>query len=164
MSSGRFHARASEILEEFEIPLRDTTQIVATLTSAQRGLLALAMALIRRPRLLLLDEPTAALGTAETADVERLLERVRRAGIAVVLATRDIRQIYRIADRIVVLRNGRVVAQIEPSSSSRVSPSRISVSPGSVPIAVGMRRATSSMTPSTPTTGVGMIAVVPVWL
>jgi signal transduction histidine kinase len=117
MSSGRFHARAAEILHEFGIPLHDTTQIAGSLASGQRGLLALAMALVRRPRLLLLDEPTAALGAAETADVERLLERVRRDGVAVVLATGDIRQMFRVADRVVVLRHGRVAAQIEPSDS-----------------------------------------------
>jgi signal transduction histidine kinase/ABC-type branched-subunit amino acid transport system ATPase component len=117
MSSGRFHARAAEIFQEFGIPLHDTTQIVGSLANGQRGLLALAMALVRRPRLLLLDEPTAALGAAETADVERLLERVSRSGISVVLATRDIRQMFRVAHRIVVLRHGRVVAQIEPSGS-----------------------------------------------
>ncbi|SKS12455.1 Uncharacterised protein [Mycobacteroides abscessus subsp. abscessus] len=55
-------------------------------------------------------------------------------------------------------------AQIDPSNSSAVSPSRISVSPGSVPNPVGMRRFTSSITPSTPTTGVGRMGVVPVWL
>jgi signal transduction histidine kinase len=117
MASGRFHARAAEILAEFGIPLHDTTQLAGRLASGQRGLLALAMALVRRPRLLLLDEPTAALGAAETADVERLLERVRRDGIAVVLATGDIRQMFRIADRVLVLRHGRVAAQIEPSNS-----------------------------------------------
>jgi signal transduction histidine kinase/ABC-type branched-subunit amino acid transport system ATPase component len=117
MSSGRFHARAAEILHEFGIPLHDTTQIAGSLASGQRGLLALAMALVRQPRLLLLDEPTAALGAAETADVERLLERVRHDGIAVVLATGDIRQMFRVADRVVVLRHGRVAAQIEPSNS-----------------------------------------------
>ena len=117
MSSARFHAHAAEILAEFGIPLHDTTQLVGSLTSGQRGLLALAMALSREPRLLLLDEPTASLGAAETADVERLLERVRRAGIAVLLATRDIRQMFRVADRVVVLRHGRVVAEIGPSDS-----------------------------------------------
>ena len=54
---------------------------------------------------------------------------------------------------------GSTCDQIEPSNSSWVSPSRISVSPGSRPRPVGMRRCTSSITPSTPTTGVGRIGV-----
>jgi D-xylose transport system ATP-binding protein len=92
LSSARFHGRAARILNDLGIPIADTTQLVGTLSSGQRGLLALAMALIREPRLLALDEPTAALGVAETAEVERLLERVRRSGIAVLLASRDIGQ------------------------------------------------------------------------
>jgi signal transduction histidine kinase len=117
LSDKRFHARAAEILEEMDVPIRDTTQIVATLSRGQRGLLALVLALIREPRLLVLDEPTAALGLAETATLERLLERSRRAGAGVLLATRDIGQMFRVADRILVLRHGRAVAQIEPHDS-----------------------------------------------
>ncbi len=90
---------------------------MSTLSSGQRGLLAMAMALVNRPRLLVLDEPTSSLGVAETAEVERLLERLSNAGIAVLIATRDIRQMFRIADRIVVLRHGRVVTEIEPPES-----------------------------------------------
>jgi signal transduction histidine kinase/ABC-type branched-subunit amino acid transport system ATPase component len=117
LSSTRFHRRAAEILDELGIPLADTTQLVGTLSSGQRGLLALAMALVREPRLLVLDEPTWALGVAETIEVESLLERVRRAGIAVLLASRDIGQMFRVADRIIVLRHGRVVAKIKPQDS-----------------------------------------------
>ncbi len=117
LSDKRFHARAAAILEQLDVPIPDTTQIVATLSSAQRGLLALALALIREPRLLVLDEPAATLGLAETATLERLLERSRCNGAGVLVATRDIGQMFRIADRVVVLRHGRAVAQIEPQDS-----------------------------------------------
>lgn len=117
LSSTRFHRRAAQILDDLEIPLADTTQLVGALSSGQRGLLALAMALVREPRLLVLDEPTAAIGVAETAEVEHLLERARRSGIAVLLASRDIGQMFRVADRIIVLRHGRVVAKIQPHDS-----------------------------------------------
>jgi signal transduction histidine kinase len=117
LSSTRFHGRAAEILDDLGIPIADTTRLVGTLSSGQRGLLALAMALVRKPRLLVLDEPTAAIGVAETAAVERMLERVRRSGMAVLLASRDIGQMFRVADRIIVLRHGRVVAKIQPLDS-----------------------------------------------
>jgi signal transduction histidine kinase/ABC-type multidrug transport system ATPase subunit len=114
---GRFYAHAAEILDELEIPIRNPAQMVSTLSTGERGLLALATALTRRPRILVLDEPTAALGLAETAQVERLLERVRRSGVGVLIATRDIGQMFRIADRVIVLRHGRVVTELEPQSS-----------------------------------------------
>ncbi len=77
LSDKRFHARAAAILADFDVPIHDTTQIVATLPSAQRGLLAVVMAMISEPRLLVLDEPASVLGLAETATLERLLERCR---------------------------------------------------------------------------------------
>jgi signal transduction histidine kinase/ABC-type multidrug transport system ATPase subunit len=117
LSDRRFYARAAEILADLEIPITDTTRIARTLPSSQRGLLALAMALLREPQLLLLDEPTAKLGAAETAVLERLVGRVKRSGVSVLLATRDIGLMFRIADRVVVLRNGHMVAQLRPVDS-----------------------------------------------
>jgi signal transduction histidine kinase/ABC-type multidrug transport system ATPase subunit len=114
---GRFYAHAAEILEELEIPIGNPAQMVSTLSTGERGLLVLGMALIRRPSILVLDEPTAALGLTETASVERLLERVRKSGTGVLIATRDIGQMFRIANRVVVLRHGRVVTELEPQDS-----------------------------------------------
>jgi signal transduction histidine kinase/ABC-type multidrug transport system ATPase subunit len=116
-SPSRQHAVAREILEELGIPIRDTTQMVGSLAGAQRQLLAIATAMGRRPRLLLLDEPTAALGLVESAQVEALITRLLARGTTIVLATRDIEQMFRIAGRIVVLRHGRVVAEAEPATS-----------------------------------------------
>lgn len=117
LSSKRFYERAAQILDEFELPIADITQRAGTLTGGQRGLLALAMALLRKPRVLVLDEPTAAMGLAEAAQLERVLERVRQSGVAVLLATRDVGQMFRVAGRVVVLRHGRVVAEIQPQDS-----------------------------------------------
>ena len=116
-SPSRLHAVAREILDELDIPIRDTTRMVRSLTGAQRQLLAIATAMGRRPRLLLLDEPTASLGLLESAQVEALIVRLLARGTTIVLATRDIEQIFRLAERIVVLRHGRVVAEAEPESS-----------------------------------------------
>jgi signal transduction histidine kinase len=116
-SSKRFYDQARELLETLDIPIENVMQRADTLGGGQRGLLALAMALIRQPRLLVLDEPTAAMGISETAEFERQLERVRQSGIAVVLATRDVGQMFRIGGRIVVLRHGRVVTEIKPQDS-----------------------------------------------
>jgi signal transduction histidine kinase len=117
LSTKRFYERATQILDELEIPIGNVNQRAGTLSGGQRGLLALAMALLREPRVLVLDEPTAAMGLSEAAQLERLLERIRHSGMAVLLATRDVGQMFRVASRVVVLRQGRVVAEIQPQDS-----------------------------------------------
>jgi signal transduction histidine kinase len=116
-SSKRLYEQARALLDALGIPIENVMQRADTLSSGQRGLLALAMALIRQPRVLLLDEPTAAMGISETAEFERQLERIRSSGVAVLLATRDVGQMFRLADRVVVLRHGRVVTEIRPQDS-----------------------------------------------
>jgi hypothetical protein len=68
-----------------------------------------------RPDLLILDEPTAALGVAESAQVEELIASLHRRGTTILLVSHDIEQMFRLADRIVVLRHGRVVADANPA-------------------------------------------------
>jgi signal transduction histidine kinase/ABC-type multidrug transport system ATPase subunit len=114
LSDIRLHTTAKSILAEYQIPLRDTTRAVGTLSGGQRQLVAVARAMARLPRLLLLDEPTASLGVAETAQVEELISRLRERGATIVLACHDIDQMFRLADRIVVLRHGRIAADVVP--------------------------------------------------
>ncbi len=110
VSKSRFHAKAAELLAELGVPISDTTRTVSALPKGQRHLLAVSKVMSRGPRVLLLDEPTAALGASETWHVEELIRHARDAGRAVLVVTRDIDQMLRIADRIIVLREGRVVA------------------------------------------------------
>jgi signal transduction histidine kinase/ABC-type multidrug transport system ATPase subunit len=114
LSDIRLHTNAAAVLADYQIPLRDTTRSVGTLSGGQRQLVAVARAMARLPRLLLLDEPTASLGVAESAQVEELIGRLRERGTTIVLACHDIDQMFRLADRIVVLRHGRVVADVVP--------------------------------------------------
>lgn len=117
LSEARFHAAAAALLERLHIPRLDTTQAVSSLSGGQRQLLAVARALRDEPRLLILDEPTAALGVNESAEVESLILGLRQQGVAIVLVSHDIEQLFRMADRIVVLRNGAVVADVDPLSA-----------------------------------------------
>ena len=97
-------------LNELGIPLRDPDQAAATLSGGQQQALAIARAVHRGARVLILDEPTAALGVAQRALVMDLVRRVRDRGVAVVLITHDPAQAEALADLRVVLERGRVVS------------------------------------------------------
>jgi signal transduction histidine kinase/ABC-type multidrug transport system ATPase subunit len=117
LSDTRFHSGAAELLSELGIPLKDTTRSVRWLSGGQRQLVAVARAMGRRPRLLALDEPTSALGVKEAAQVEELIMSLREQGRTILLACHDIDQMFRLADRIVVLRQGRIVADLRPADT-----------------------------------------------
>jgi len=87
---------------------------VRGLSRGQRQLVALGRALMCAPRLLLLDEPTASLGVAETLRVQGVIRRCRDAGAGILLVTHDLDQVFALADRVVVLRDGHVVADVSP--------------------------------------------------
>ncbi|HET9719899.1 MAG TPA: ATP-binding cassette domain-containing protein [Solirubrobacteraceae bacterium] len=117
LSEARFHATAAAILERLSVPIASTTELVGELSVAQRQLLVIARAIHRNPRVLVLDEPTEPLGALETQKVEELLADLRRRGTAIVLVSRDFIQMFRLADRIVALRHGRMAGEIIPSES-----------------------------------------------
>jgi signal transduction histidine kinase/ABC-type multidrug transport system ATPase subunit len=114
-SEVRLHTEAARLLEELGIDLPSTTRDVRSLSGGQRQLVAVARAISHRPRLLLLDEPTASLGVAMSRQVEHLVGGLRARGTSVLLACHDVDLMFRLADRIVVLRHGRVVAEVAPS-------------------------------------------------
>ncbi|MGH9290307.1 MAG: ATP-binding cassette domain-containing protein, partial [Acidimicrobiales bacterium] len=87
---------------------------VRGLSRGQRQLVALARALMCAPRLLLLDEPTASLGVAETLWVQGVIRQCRDEGAGILLVTHDLDQVFALADRVVVLRDSRVVADVSP--------------------------------------------------
>ena len=118
LSPARAHKLARRVLEDLHLDreLGPTTLLAGELSEARRQLLAIARAAGSSPDLLLLDEPTASLGVADTARVEALMRRMYRAGTTVLLVSHDIEQLFRLADRILVLRKGTVVGEVDPVS------------------------------------------------
>jgi signal transduction histidine kinase/ABC-type multidrug transport system ATPase subunit len=111
----RMTTDAAALFARLGVPLHDTARSVRSLSGGQRQLVAVARAMADNPRLLLLDEPTSSLGVQESALVEELITRVRAQGTTVLLACHDINQMFRLADRIAVLRHGRLIAQVTPA-------------------------------------------------
>ena len=117
VSETRFHTRAARLLQELGIDLPDTTRNVRMLSGGQRQLLAVARAMRDRPRLLILDEPTASLGGEASAQVEALIAQLHRQGTSILMACHDIDQMFRLCDRIVVLRRGGLVADVQAAGT-----------------------------------------------
>jgi len=99
--------RSWSLLRQLSARIPSVRIPVASLSGGQRQTVAIARSLIGEPRIVILDEPTAALGVAQTAEVLNLIERLRERGLGVVLISHNMADVQAVADRIVVLRLGR---------------------------------------------------------
>jgi signal transduction histidine kinase/ABC-type multidrug transport system ATPase subunit len=114
LSELRMAELAHEALERIGARLPDLRAEVATLSRGQQQEVALARAMIGDPDVFVLDEPTASLSVSRRAHVARSLRRLRDEGRAILLVTHDIDEAFALADRIVVLRRGKVVDVVAP--------------------------------------------------
>ncbi len=99
--------RTWTLLRELSAKIPSVRIPVASLSGGQRQTVAIARSLIGDPRVVILDEPTAALGVAQTAEVLNLIERLRERGHGVILISHNMADVMAVADRVVVLRLGR---------------------------------------------------------
>ncbi len=106
--------RSLDVLESLDVTtIRSVRTPVASLSGGQRQSVAISRAVMWNSKLVILDEPTAALGVAQTAQVLALIKRLRDQGLGVVVITHNIQEVFEVADRIIVLRLGRRVATFE---------------------------------------------------
>jgi simple sugar transport system ATP-binding protein len=112
----RMQREAAEHLDRLAINLPALNAPIREFSGGQRQCVAVARALVWANRVIFMDEPTAALGVAQTQHVLDLIGRVREAGLAVVVISHSVPEVMEVADRIVVLRLGRRVATLDPST------------------------------------------------
>ncbi len=111
LSEIEMEKRALAVLRSLDVKtVRSVRTPVATLSGGQRQSVAISRAVLWNSKIVLLDEPTAALGVAQTEQVLTLIRRLREQGLGVVLISHNLRDIFEVADRIIVLRLGRRVA------------------------------------------------------
>ena len=101
--------------------VRSIRQPVATLSGGQRQAVAVAKAVMWNSKLVMLDEPTAALGVAQTQMVLDLVKRLKSHGLAVMVISHNLNDVFEVADRIAILHLGRMVAQDRLSAFDRQS-------------------------------------------
>ncbi|HSO49656.1 MAG TPA: ATP-binding cassette domain-containing protein [Acidimicrobiia bacterium] len=108
-----------DVLDRLQVTLPDLEAPVGLMSGGQRQAVAVARATAFASRLVILDEPTAALGVRESARVLDLIRRLRDEGKAVVVISHAMDHVMEVADRAVVMRRGRKVGELVPSESSR---------------------------------------------
>lgn len=118
LDTERMHREAKSHLDGFKIRIPDTYQEVANLSGGQRQAVALARAATFSPRILVLDEPTAALAAAEVALILNLIREISEAGVSVILITHRLQDLYEVARRFVVLHEGRILKDLDPDDTS----------------------------------------------
>jgi ABC-type sugar transport system ATPase subunit len=115
---GTMRKRAEEMVEGLGASLPSVRTAVGNLSGGQQQSVAIARALTFSPKLVIMDEPTAALAVKEVDHVLELIRSLRSRGIAVVLISHRLTDVFAVTDRIVVLRQGTVEAQIATSSTT----------------------------------------------
>jgi len=98
----RVMGRLNPLFQRFKDPVK-------TLSGGQRQSVAIARAILFNAQVLIMDEPTAALGPQETAQVGELIRKLKRDGIGILLISHDIHDVFDLADRICAMKNGRIV-------------------------------------------------------
>jgi D-xylose transport system ATP-binding protein len=109
---------ASRVLKRLAVRIPSVRTQVASLSGGQRQSVAIARSMLGEPRMVILDEPTAALGVAQTAQVLDLIRRLREQGLAVVVISHNLADVFAVADTIVVLRLGRQVGVLDAKQTN----------------------------------------------
>jgi len=111
-------ASAKEMLDQLRMNVPPIDAPVAALSGGQRQAIAIARAAAWGSKLIIMDEPTAALGVGETAAVEELIRGLRDQGFGLLIISHNLDQVFRLADRITVLRRGTYVATRKTSETT----------------------------------------------
>ncbi|HEV3312419.1 MAG TPA: ATP-binding cassette domain-containing protein, partial [Chloroflexota bacterium] len=113
LSEADMERRSLAVLQTLHIRIPSVRSTVGALSGGQRQSIAVGRTVLWGSKLVLLDEPTAALGVAQQREVLALVRRLRESGMGVVVISHNLQQIFEVADRLVVLRLGRVAANVK---------------------------------------------------
>jgi D-xylose transport system ATP-binding protein len=118
LDEARMEHQTRELLSGLSVTIPSLRSEVGTLSGGQRQQVAVARSLLGEPRVVLLDEPTAALGVPQTRQVLALIGRLRERGLGVVMISHNLANVFEVADRIVVLRLGRTAGDFKAEETT----------------------------------------------
>jgi D-xylose transport system ATP-binding protein len=110
--------RSHELLEQLSVTIPSVRSEVGTLSGGQRQQVAVARSLLGEPKLVMLDEPTAALGVVQTKQVLGLIRRLRERNLGVIVVSHNLANVFEVSDRIFVLRLGRKAGDFDVEETS----------------------------------------------
>jgi D-xylose transport system ATP-binding protein len=110
---------AKALLHELAVDIPRVDRRVKELSGGQRQALAISKAVREKSRLLIMDEPTAALGVAQTKKVLALVESLKRRNLAVIYISHNLHDVLEVSDRCIVLKNGQKVAELTTRDSDK---------------------------------------------
>ncbi|MBB4051378.1 D-xylose transport system ATP-binding protein [Devosia subaequoris] len=119
LDDAAMESKAREVMGRLNPNFRRFKEPVKALSGGQRQSVAIARAILFNARILIMDEPTAALGPQETAQVGELIKQLKTEGIGIFLISHDIHDVFDLADRVVVMKNGQVVGQAKTSDVTK---------------------------------------------
>ncbi|KKC32054.1 ATP-binding cassette domain-containing protein [Devosia psychrophila] len=119
LDDAAMESKAREVMGRLNPNFRRFKEPVKALSGGQRQSVAIARAILFNARILIMDEPTAALGPQETAQVGDLIKQLKSDGIGIFLISHDIHDVFDLADRVVVMKNGQVVGSARTQDVSK---------------------------------------------
>jgi len=119
LDDAAMESKAREVMGRLNPNFRRFKEPVKALSGGQRQSVAIARAILFNARILIMDEPTAALGPQETAQVGDLIKQLKAEGIGIFLISHDIHDVFDLADRLVVMKNGQVVGEARTSDVTK---------------------------------------------
>ena len=119
LNSGAMGREAARVIDRLKVKLPHFDAPVALMSGGQRQAIAVARATVFARKLVILDEPTAALGLRESRKVLDLISQLKAEGNAVILITHNMEHVVELADRAAVLRRGRKVGELKPSEANK---------------------------------------------
>jgi simple sugar transport system ATP-binding protein len=112
-------AETEELVRELDVRIPSAHAIIRDLSGGQRQGVAIARATHWASKLILLDEPTAALGVAETAKVEAIVQSLKQLNVGILIISHSLDQVFKLSDRICVLRRGKQIGVRETKKTDK---------------------------------------------